>query len=301
MRNTIKKWLSEPLLHFLVIGALLFGLHTLVNNPGIESEQGRRIKVSASDIERLHEGWQRQWGRQPTEEELQWLIDEFARGEVLYREALALGLDRDDTIIRRRLVQKMEFLSKDLALLSDPIEDDLITYLEVNQEKYRIPTKVSFAHIYFSEDRRGNRAEQDARSLLSELQAEVDPPLRAPERGDAFMLQDYYPTRSQEEVEHLFGNDFAAGLFSIELGSWQGPIESSYGLHLVSVHERIESRLPELAEVRKQVRRDLRTEREQEANEKMYARLRDRYEVVVDERAITKQATNFKPVSKEGI
>ncbi len=299
MRTASNRWLREPLLHFLVLGALLFGLHALINNPPIESERSSRIEVSASDIDRFRGDWISQRGRPPTEEELQWLIDQFAREEVLYREALALGLDRGDYIVRRRLVQKMEFLSQDLALLANPIEDELATYFLANRERYRIPTRLSFSHIYFNQDQRAEAAEQDAQSVLAQLQAEADSPMRAPEQGDPFLLQDYYPAQSPQEVAQLFGDGFSQELFAIEPGTWQGPVESSYGLHLVRVHHRIESRLPELAEVRDQVRWDLMAEQRQEADEVLYARLLERYEVKVDEKAAAQQATKLEPSSKK--
>ncbi len=284
MNKTLNKWLREPLLHFLLLGALLFGLYAAANNSGLESKSGNRIEVLASDIDQLRENWTKQWGSPPTEEQLQWLIDEFVRQEVLYREALALGLDRNDHIVRRRLVQKMEFLSKDLALLEEPIEDELAAYFLDNRERYRTPTRVSFSHIYFNQDQRGDAAEQDAHRMLAQLQTEgeQESDLSPRERGDPFMLPYNYSDQSPAEVKQLFGENFARELFAGEPGAWQGPVASSYGWHLVRVHERSSSRLPELAEVRDEARRDLMTELLKQANDSMYTRLRDRYEVVVD-------------------
>ena len=148
------KWYREPLVHFLGIGALLFGLFALLNDDA-SSIDANRIEITASNVERLREVWSKQWNRQPTETELKGLINSHIREEVLYREGLALGLDKNDTIIRRRLAQKMEFLFEDLADQVKPNERELERYFDRNRERYRHPVRISFTHVYFSVDRRG--------------------------------------------------------------------------------------------------------------------------------------------------
>ncbi len=298
MKLTLNKLLHEPLLHFLFCGAILFGLYALIKNSDIESENGKRIEVTASDIDRLRENWTRQWKRPPNEEQLRQLIDGFVRQEVWYREALALGLDRNDHIVRRRLVQKMEFLSKDLALMQDPIEDDIAEYFSDNRERYRQPERISFTHVYFNPDQRGKAAAQDARNALARLRTEVGRESVPPrESGDPFMLQYDYSDQSPAAVRQLFGQGFARELFAYKAGAWQGPVTSSYGLHLVRVRKRTPSRLPEVSEIRNKVRRDLMTERLKQANDSTFTRLRNRYEVVIN--ATEKQTTKFEKHSKE--
>ena len=170
----MKKWLNEPLLHFLVIGALVFIVFSVVNNEEI-SLDGKKIVVSAGDIERLNANWSKKWNRLPTEGELEGLVDSYIREEVYYREALALGLDQDDTILRRRLMQKMEFLSNDLAELNTPDQAALNAYFLEHKDKYELPARVSFTHIYFSFDKRSMRVLQDAENILEQIQA-VSPP-----------------------------------------------------------------------------------------------------------------------------
>ena len=274
------KWYREPLVHFLGIGALLFGLFALVNEEA-GSVAPNRIEITVSNVERLREVWSKQWNRQPTETELKGLIESHLREEVLYREGLALGLDKNDTIIRRRLAQKMEFLFEDLADQVKPSEGELERYFDRNREQYRLPARFSFTHVYFSVDRRGISAEQDARHLLARLQTSDAVQLPVSDRGDPFMLQYDFIKNTEQEVAKLFGRRFVEQLLEVPEGPWQGPIESGYGLHLVLIHERIESRLPEMDEVRNRVRLDFLHERRRLTNKKIYEQLKGRYEIVV--------------------
>lgn len=277
----MKKWLKEPLVHFLVIGALIFVVFSVVNTEE-STMDGNRIVVSAGDIERLSGNWSRKWNRPPSETELQGLVDSYIREEVYYREALALGLDQDDTVLRRRLMQKMEFLSNDLADLNNPDEVALNDYFLKNKDKYELPARISFSHIYFSFDKHGNRILAKAGKVLDELRASAGSLDSAPEKGDSFMLQYDFTLETPFEVARLFGQDFAEKLFQTETDSWQGPIESGYGLHLVRTTEKVEARMPELSSAIDNVRRDYMFEQRQKTNKAIYERFRERYEIVVE-------------------
>ena len=285
MKQAISKLVREPLLLFLVLGALLFGLHTLVNDPPTESDTTNRIQVTAAHIDQLRAGWQRQMGRPPQRQELQGLIDAFIREEVLVREALALGLDRDDIVVRRRLAQKMNFLVEDLALLNEPTEAELSDYFEQHPDLYRLPPRISFTHIYFSRDHRGDATQPDAEHALNQLAAADQPPLSAPELGDPFGLPYDYALQSPREVSNVFGQSFAGTLFDLAPATWQGPLVSGYGLHLVRVQERVEGRLPEFEEVRELVLRDFVEDSRREAKDLAFTALRDRYEIEITEDA----------------
>jgi hypothetical protein len=273
----MKKIYKEPLLHFLIIGALIFGLFVLVSDEK-EGTIRNKIKVTTADIERLKNNWSKKWRRSPTETELQSLVESFIKEEVYYREALALGLDQNDTILRRRLMQKMEFLSNDLAELNQPDEAALNKYFLDNQDKYEIPPRISFTHIYFSMDKRGEKALEDAESALSGLNA-----LRAPELGDTFMLQYDFVQETPSEVARLFGKNFADQLFTLKTNTWQGPIESGYGVHLVRISEKIDSRMPALISVIDKVRTDFMFEQRQKTNREIYERFKKRYEIVIND------------------
>ncbi len=273
----MKKLHKEPLLHFLIIGALIFVVFSIVNKEEA-AVSGNKIVVSSAEIERLSDNWSKKWNRPPTETELKGLVESYIREKVYYREALALGLDQNDTILRRRLMQKMEFLSNDLAELNQPDDTALNKYFVDNQDKYKLPARVSFTHIYFSLDKRGAKTAEDAKSVLSGLDA-----LRSPERGDRFMLEYDFVQETPSEVARLFGSGFAEQLFTLETNTWQGPVESGYGLHLVRISEKIDSRIPELASVIDKVRTDFMFEQRQKMNKEIYEKFKERYEIVVEE------------------
>jgi hypothetical protein len=273
----MKQWRKEPLLHFLVIGAMIFVFFSIANKEEA-AVSGNKIIVSSAEIERLGYNWSKRWNRPPTETELQGLIESYIKEEVYYREALTLGLDQNDTILRRRLMQKMEFLSNDLAELNQPDETELNEYFIDNQDKYELPARISFTHTYFSMDKRGAKASEYAKNVLLELKSS-----RAPERGDSFMLEYDFVQETPFEVERLFGKGFAEQLFRLGTNSWHGPIESGYGLHLVRISEKIDARMPDLASVIDKVRTDWMFEQRQKTNKEIYERFKERYEIVVED------------------
>jgi hypothetical protein len=295
----LMKLLREPLVHFIALGAGLFILFSIVGNPA-EDGGGRpgrtnRIVVTAGHIERLVESWKRTWQRPPTPQELNGLIQDYIREEILSREALALGLDRNDTIIRRRLRQKMEFLFEDITPQTEPTNEELQAYLAENPDRFRIEPRLTFTHVYLNPDRRGTNLQRDVERLLAELSQSPNT-LNAAALGDAFLLAHNFKATPESEVTNVFGNGFAASLLQLERGQWKGPIESGYGMHLVLVSERIEGRVPALEEVRDAVQRELLTVRRNEVNEATYRRLRDRYSVTVE---MHKSVDGVKQASRE--
>ncbi|HEC84794.1 MAG TPA: peptidyl-prolyl cis-trans isomerase [Thioploca sp.] len=284
LKKTVISYISwlfrEPLIHFLLLGTALFILQGWVSQEE-EPDSSRRIDISTGLIERLQETWTKQRKRTPTAKELQGLVDGHLKEEIFYREALRMGLDQNDTIIRRRLAQKMGFLIEDLVP-NNPSAESLKTFFVENAERYREPARITFTHIYFSKDYRDN-AEADAVALLEEFKAQAKPPLRASKHGDAFMLNYDYADQSWQKVAQSFGRDFADAVFKLEPDNWQGPLISAYGFHLVRVSQRTESRLKTLDEVQDKVYRDWRYTRRKQANQNAYAKLWERYEVVVEE------------------
>lgn len=273
----LRKFLREPLLHFLVLGALLFVLFDLVGTP--PEAPTERIVVSAAKVENLAELFRRTWRRPPNQAERDGLIDDYVKEEIFYREALALGLEQDDSVIRRRLRQKMEFLSEDVAEQVEPTDDDLRAFLAEHRDRFRTPPRVSFAQVYLSPDRRGRDTERDAGRLLTALSSgEAD----APETGDPFLLEQEFRNLAPYDVERLFGRSFAERLAELPVDRWSGPVASPYGLHLILVHERTEGGLPELDQVRDAVALEWRAARRQEVNEALYDGLRERYEVTIE-------------------
>jgi hypothetical protein len=272
------RWVREPLVHFLILGAALFWLAGALGDPA----RGRadRIVFTAGDVEQLAAGFERTWQRPPTQAELEGLLEDRIREEVFYREALALGLDRDDTIVRRRMRQKMEFLSEDLVVV-EPDDADLESWLAANREAFRQEPRAAFRQVYLSRDRRGERVQADAEALLASLRDEgADPDPKT--LGDPLPLPAESDALSASEVARLFGESFAASLFELAPGRWEGPVESAYGLHLVFVGERVAGRDPALDEVREAVAREWLADQRRRAREDSYLALRERYEVEVD-------------------
>ena len=291
------KILKEPWLHFLVLGIALFALSALLSDRGDDGSD-QRIDMTAAEIQWLARSWEARWQRPPTETELRGLVDDYIRQEVLYREALKMGLDQDDEIIRRRMVQKIEFLTEDLASQAQPTEAELQAYLQENLDKYRLPERRSFAHIYFNIDRRGDAAVEAAEETLARLRAATDAAVDFAELGDRFMLAHNYEAQSEAEVGRQFGGRFATSLFEVEPGDWQGPVGSGYGLHLVRVGDVWEGSVPELDVVRNEVLRDFTTELRDQARQAMFSSLATQYEISIDEEAITASAL---VVDSEGV
>ena len=274
-----KRVIKEPLLHFLLLGVVLFFLFYQVANPNLDSPE--RIIVTQADTERLESQWQRQWRRPPTQQELDGMIESYIRETILYREALALGLDQDDVIVRRRLGQKLEFMFKDLAEQVEPTEAELVEFLKTNSDRYIQPSRYSFTHVYFSRDQRGEDAEKDARSLLHKLQTEPDA-VDVIETSDRFLYQYQFDDQSPNQISRIFGRVFADNLTALETGKWQGPIKSGYGLHLVFIDERTEPRHSDLANIQDKVRWDLLAERRKEMDAAFYNELRKKYQVKIE-------------------
>lgn len=285
MKAFCNRWLREPLLHFLLLGAAIFGLNAWLQDPTSDNEAV--VEVTSADVERLRGLWQRQWHRPPTVEELRGLVDNHVREEILSREAVKVGLDRNDIVLRRRLAQKMEFLTEDLSRVEDPSDEELQQFLEEHADRYVEPARVSLRHVYFSPDRRGKNTERDVREILAVLENHPESAERLHEMGDPFMLQHVHSQLSPGELSRIFGHDFVEAVRGLPVGRWEGPVASGYGLHAVRVEGRTEARQRALEEVRERVLEDYRQARREEANRTLYARLRERYRIVIDEEALS--------------
>jgi len=275
----LKKWLHEPLLHFMLIGAAIFVFYNLQTDDSVDDSNN--IVISESDIDRLITLWERKWQRLPTEIELEGLIEAQIREEVLYREALAMGLDQNDTIVRRRLAQKVEFISADIASQAEPSATDLQSYLDTHADKFEVPARVSFQQVYLNADQRGVNVEQDASRLLNEL-AQPGSTIDVMEAGDSFMLGQQHEQLTRQGVSRLFGQQFAEKVFELPVGSWQGPVVSGYGLHLVYVDTKSEAKAVTLDEVRDKVRDEWLAQQRRKMDQVFYSELRKRYDIVVE-------------------
>jgi len=276
--TSIRRWAREPALQFLVIGAALFGLHSLIRPARSWTDSPRMIRVTREDVQKLREGHFALMGRMPSPDEERQIVERFVNDEVLYREALALGLDRGDSVVRGRLAQKMQFLTEDLNPIAEPSEAELQEFL-IRSGKYVRPAKVTLRHVFFSRDRRGESARPDAEKLLARLKAGDE---RAASLGDPFMLGHSFADRSESDLSGLFGATFAKEVFALSPGAWSGPIASSYGAHLVRVEQITASAIAPLEQVRARLRQDWIEQRRQESNRAAVSKLRERYKIEVD-------------------
>ncbi|KRW97190.1 peptidyl-prolyl cis-trans isomerase [Paracoccus sp. MKU1] len=275
-----KRLLREPLLHFLILGALIFGFLS-ETGPAETGASDGQIVISGPEVERMAVAWAQRWQRPPSEAELAGMIHEAVREQVLYREALALGLDRDDVVVRRHLRQKYEFVTQDLAYDTSPDDATLRAYYDLRADRYVQPARLSFRHILFSPTRRGPSAKADAMQALADLQR-AKGPQAADMLGDATSLPSGFEDLGAQEAEAMFGPEFVAALLDLEPGRWAGPIASGYGLHLVWLSDKTLGTRRPFAEVRQQVKDDWIYHQRTVANEAVYRTLLERYEVVVE-------------------
>ena len=276
----MKKLLHEPLVHFLFFGFLVFaGFRVFSQN---ETGEPGKLIVTQAQIEALVTGFTRTWQRPPTTLELEGLIREYIREEVSTREAIALGLDRDDTIIRRRLRQKLEFISDNVASQAEPTDEQLQKYIEANPDSYRRERRFTFNQIYLDPQKRGANLARDMDQMLSELRLGGN---KADfwKMGDSRLLEPTYESITASEVSKQFGEQFGAKIVDLPVGEWSGPIESGYGVHLVLLADRKEGTAPPLREIREAVKRDWVNSQRSETNERLYQALLKRYTVTIED------------------
>jgi len=277
----LRRLLHEPLLHFLLIGALLFaGYAWLERSRGAEATPNE-IRLSLDELAQLELLFESKWQRLPTPEEFNALVEDRVREEILYREALTLSLDKDDTIVKRRMALKMKFLAEDVAAAKEPTTEELRTWFEAHGDLFALPPRISFRHLYFSTDRRPGQARDDAAKALAQLADEPEDSARADSLADPFMFQDFYGDRTAQEVTREFGPDFAQSVLNLTPGSWHGPLESGYGWHLVFVDAVTPGRTPAFEEAEAEVKTAWLGAQKAEAWQKAYADMRAKYTVLL--------------------
>lgn len=275
----MRKLLREPLLHFMLLGFGLFLLHGWM--AGSAGWAGKSIVITQGRIEQLTAGFARMNQRVPVASEVETLIDDAIREEIFYREAKALGLDQDDTIVRRRLRQKLEFVSEDVASVPEPTDVQLRDYLQAHPEKFRSETRYSLSQVYLNPQQHGQRLAGRMQVLLAQLQR-VGATADASKHGDALLLEHRFQNVTASELVRLFGTEFETALRALPTREWLGPVPSGYGVHLVFVDKRDEGQAAALEHVRDEVRLEWVRDQREQANERFYTDLRKRYKVTVE-------------------
>jgi hypothetical protein len=266
--------IREPLLHFLLIGAVIFVFYGLTRD--VASEAPNRIVVTQGQQEQLVANFNRTWLRPPSKDELTGLVDNYVREEVFYREAMAMGLDQDDPMVRRRMRMKLEFILEDLSAQT-VADTDLTAFLQKHPEKFRAETQLSFQQVFLDPKKRKDIA-ADAQELLVRLNSGI----AADTVGDSTLTPFEYKLATQTDIKRSLGEGFSIEVNKLSPGDWTGPVYSAYGAHLLKVSERIEARIPDLAEIRELVKREYLVVLQQEQKDLVYKKLRDNYEVTVE-------------------
>jgi len=276
------RWWQDPLVHFVALGLGAFAVHRWIAPAAPETA----IVVSAPVVRGLELDHIRRTGNAPSPQEVAGLVDRYVRNEILYREALTQGLDRGDIVVRRRLVQKMEFLLENLDPVPEPTDAELQTHLDAHPDRFAVPERVSLVHVFVSRERHGAAADAEAHRLRERLQAGEDPSAL----GEPFVHGATFAARTPAELARIFGDDFVAPLGACAVGAWSAPIRSPFGVHLVQVTHRDAGVVPPLSQVRTAVARDWTDTRRAALNTRAFAALRGRYDVRIEAAPATEVA-----------
>ena len=275
MNTTIKKIIREPLLHFLLIGAIIFALYYIFNPV---SNTIQTIVIDDELVNRVGNLFQKQWGRPPNDSEWSSLIDNEIREEVYYRQALKMNLDHNDELIRRRMNQKLDFISSDLVQMQEPTDAVLQAYYVKHKSKYLLQASYSFSHIYFNADKR-EHAKADALALLPSLPATDNNLSALTKLGDAFAFAYHTNDALAKEIDAQMGEGFAAALANLPIGKWSGPVLSGFGAHLIFINAVKPASEPDFESIKAQLLNDYRYEYQQQFNQKVYNDFKKEYNI----------------------
>ncbi len=282
MSKLFVRIIKEPLLHFLLLGACIYGAYALFGAPESD-DSDKSIRVDARRIDAFIAEWQSRWNRPPTEKEINGIIMQFVNEEVLYRQAVAMGLNENDPITRRRMAQKLEFLTSDLAQAQMPTDAELEKYFQDNLDSYRGADLITFTQVFFDPDKRDEKTLDDAAKELKELQAAGVPDPQNLEAGDRFMLQNHFESVDEVEVRRQLGSGFAESVMKLGEGKWHGPVLSGYGVHLVYVYKTQKAPAPKLEVVKAKVLEQWHEDKREQFNAEFLKNLKERYEIVIDD------------------
>ena len=272
--------------HMLAFGLLLTLALILVRGTPGDSENASRVVFTEADVAQVRAKFMRTWNRPPTAVELRKGLEQYVRDEVLYREALARNLDRGDPTVRLSMVRKISMMGVARAEAAELTDEDIQAYFALRKERYRIPAKIDLMQVYLSKDKRGDNIQADAERLLESLRNSEPQSEELAHFGDVSMLRNSYLDMSEQDLSRVFGGDLSSAVVALPPEQWHGPIESGYGLHLVKVTHREDSRIPDLTEVVQRVITDMKYEGRKAAEDQFYAEIAPRYQVLYDEAAL---------------
>ena len=278
------RFLKYPLVQFLLIGAVIYLAYAFFTQQVEETEE-TTIVIRSAEVAWMDAMWEKRMMRPATEEEREGMLKQQIQEMVFHREAIALGLDQNDPVIRRQLAMKLERMVQDLATGIEPTEEELKGYFEAHKADYLEPERLTLTQIFFDPDKRGDTTLSDAEAEKLKFQALENPLEAAQGQGDSFMLQSYYPERTEMDVAKVLGRGFAESAFDLTEGEWHGPILSGYGVHLVYVHSRLAPAEPQFTSIKDRVLQDYQVQQRLDAEEKYIESLLEKYEVVIEEKS----------------
>lgn len=281
----MKQWLKEPFFHFLLIGLgifLLYGFTTVE-----PQEDHKRIEITTVDTDRLVTVWEKRWNRPPTKNEFEGILNQTIRQEALYREALTIGLDKNDAVVRKRMVQKLEFISSDIMTIDIPSDEVLQAYLDRHVQKYQTPGSITFRQVFFNTEKDSYVSISKKIEMLLKALNQEDNEIDIQNAGDVFLQGMFFKDESVFEIDRLFGKAFREKLFSQTTNRWIGPIESGFGLHLIYIDEKVKSKKALLEDVRESVLRDWTYDERKKLNDAFVDNLLKKYEIVVSKTSKT--------------
>jgi hypothetical protein len=269
--------------HMFGFGLLLALVLLLSRGSPVDSADGSRVSFTEADLAHVHAAFERMRGRAPMASELRKAFDRYVRDEVLYREALARGLDRNDPVVKSSLVRKITLLGTAQAQAAEPTDAELKAYYELRSERYRIPASFDLVHVYLSLDKHGENIDSVAAELMAGLREKDPSPAELAELGDMLMLPGAVRGESETGLARTFGAEFRDGVMSLAVGQWEGPVQSGFGLHLVKITHREESRIPDWTEVRDRLATDMQFEGRKGAEDQLYGEILPRYQIIYSE------------------
>lgn len=269
----MRKILKEPLFHFLLLGALIFALYGIVNR---KTDDERTILIDDFDMNNIIASWEMQWKRLPTDEELKNLVQQNIKQEIFYQEALKMNLDHNDEIIKRRLSQKMQFLSNDLAAMNEPSDEDIQKYYDLHFTAYLSPYKFSFYQIVFNQDNR-NDPLGDAEAFMSQINNLSIEEVKT--KGDALPFPFFFENIDADDLNRQLGNDFSKSLEQVEKGSWTGPVQSGFGYHLIYLTDKTGPQIPEIESIKDDLLRDMEYDNQKQLNDLIFKELKKNYSI----------------------
>jgi parvulin-like peptidyl-prolyl isomerase len=266
--------LREPLLHFLLIGTALFFAYYQLNDAAVDNDKS--IRITKADLDKLSAAWFKSKGRTPSYEEKQEQLDNFIQEQILYSEAVARDLDKNDETVRIHLANKMKFVFDDLSFIAEPTDEELRKFLSDNSSKFMESAAISFNQIVFTQDKASADIYKDAKQFLQKLKNSSSSKISA--IGDKVEL-------SKKAISNIFGEEFASAAFVLPIKSWQEPIRTKHGVHLIYIHSRTNEHVPELSDIRENVLAQWRKKKRDEANEIFYKNLYKDYEIIIDDKS----------------